>query len=38
MRLGHKGDIEEVKKHPWFADLDWDALLKKEVDIKKILN
>jgi CheY-like chemotaxis protein len=24
-RLGHRG-ADEVKKHPWFADVDWNAL------------
>jgi serine/threonine protein kinase len=30
-RLGAKGGTE-VKHHPWFADIDWDKLLKKEID------
>lgn len=25
-RLGHIGDAETIKKHPWFADIDWTAL------------
>lgn len=31
-RLGSQRDFEEVKNHPWFADVDWDAVLKKEVE------
>jgi len=30
-RLGCKEDIKEIMAHPWFSDIDWDALLKKEV-------
>lgn len=30
-RLGAKGGTE-VKHHPWFNDIDWDKLLKKEID------
>jgi serum/glucocorticoid-regulated kinase 2 len=29
-RLGTNG-VEEVKKHPWFESIDWDALEKKEL-------
>jgi len=25
-RLGHEGDATAIKQHPWFADLDFDAL------------
>lgn len=28
-RLGAQGDAEELKAHPFFADIDWDALGKK---------
>ncbi len=28
-RLGATDDAEELKKHPFFADIDWDALSKK---------
>jgi hypothetical protein len=31
-RLGQKHDVEEIMSHPWFADLDVDKLLKKEVE------
>lgn len=35
-RLGSKPDgsedIELLKKHPWFKDINWDKLLKKEID------
>ena len=29
-RLGSKG-AQEVKKHPWFEKISWEALLRKEV-------
>jgi len=29
-RLGYKG-AEEVKKHPFFKDIDWEALLNREI-------
>eukprot|EP00475_Leptophrys_vorax_P046271 TRINITY_DN987_c0_g1_i6.p1 TRINITY_DN987_c0_g1~~TRINITY_DN987_c0_g1_i6.p1 ORF type:complete len:567 (-),score=206.64 TRINITY_DN987_c0_g1_i6:140-1810(-) len=33
MRLGGgELGVEEVKGHPWFMDIDWDKLLKKEID------
>lgn len=25
-RLGHDGDVEEILKHPWFADVDIEAI------------
>ena len=28
-RLGATDDAEELKRHPFFADIDWDALTKK---------
>ncbi|KAK8825058.1 protein kinase 2 [Blastocystis sp. ATCC 50177/Nand II] len=30
-RLGYNG-FEEVQKHPWFKDINWDALYRKEVE------
>ena len=30
-RLGANGDADELKKHPFFSDVDWDALSKKNV-------
>ncbi|KAI9663361.1 MAG: Serine/threonine-protein kinase [Alyxoria varia] len=30
-RLGANSDAEELKAHPFFADIDWDALAKKNV-------
>lgn len=30
-RLGTKGG-DEVKGHPWFADIQWDKLIKKEIE------
>jgi len=31
-RLGYKGDVEEIKAHKWFADIDWVKMLAKELD------
>jgi len=31
VRLGTKGG-DEVKGHPWFADIQWDKLIKKEIE------
>lgn len=28
---GGPNDAEDIKKHPWFDGLDWDALLRKEI-------
>lgn len=31
-RLGSgPGGIDDIKKHRWFADMDWDALMEKRV-------
>jgi serine/threonine protein kinase SCH9 len=30
-RLGAQRDAEELKEHPFFSDIDWDALAKKNV-------
>lgn len=30
-RLGYNG-FDELQKHPWFKDINWDALYRKEVD------
>lgn len=30
-RLGAKEDAEELKKHPFFDDIDWEALAKKKI-------
>ena len=30
-RLGSNGDSEEVKQHPFFADIDWDALYNRQI-------
>jgi hypothetical protein len=32
-RLGTKADYSEIKAHPWFADIDFDKLYKKEVNL-----
>ena len=29
-RLGSNG-ASEIKKHPWFENVDWDALLNKKI-------
>jgi len=31
-RIGcRKGDVAELRQHPWFKDIDWDLLYKKQV-------
>ena len=30
-RLGY-GGYEEIQNHPWFKDIDWDALYRKEIE------
>lgn len=30
-RLGSKGDAKELKEHPFFLDIDWDALVNKRI-------
>jgi len=30
-RLGAKGDAAELKAHPFFEGINWDALLRKEI-------
>ena len=30
-RLGANGDAEELKRHPFFADVDWEAFVQKRV-------
>lgn len=30
-RIGSQKDVEEVKAHPWFKNIDWNALLKREI-------
>lgn len=32
-RIGAKGGVEEVKNHPWFEDIDWDAIMKKDTEV-----
>ena len=32
-RLGSKADVEDVKAHPFFKDLSWEKLLKKEIEV-----
>jgi len=32
-RLGSgSGDVEQIKAHPFFKDMDWDKMMKKEID------
>ncbi len=31
-RLGTEGGVDEIKTHPWFSDIDWDRMLKKEIE------
>jgi serum/glucocorticoid-regulated kinase 2 len=30
-RCGSTDDVEDIKQHPLFADMDWDAMMRKEV-------
>jgi hypothetical protein len=31
-RLGSKGDADEIVNHPWFSDINWDKLMKEELE------
>lgn len=31
-RFGTKGDVSEIMSHPWWADIDWKKLEKKEIE------
>ena len=31
-RLGNKNEMEDVKSHPFFRDIDWDKLLAKQIE------
>lgn len=31
-RLGSINDLQELKTHPWFKDIDWDKMMKKETE------
>ena len=31
-RLGTDKDFDDIKVHPWFKDLDWDALYNKKIE------
>lgn len=30
-RLGSKNDIDEIKKHPWLKDIDWNELYNRKM-------
>lgn len=30
-RLGTQNDADEIVNHPWFADMDWEKLMSKEL-------
>lgn len=30
-RLGSQNDADEIVNHPWFSDIDWDKIMKKEL-------
>ena len=30
-RFGNKGDAAEIMAHPWWADIDWKKLERKEI-------
>lgn len=29
-RLGSRGDAEEIKRHPWFANMQWSSIIQRE--------
>jgi hypothetical protein len=31
-RLGSNGDAEEIKAHPFFADINWEVLYNRGID------
>jgi len=31
-RLGSVNDVDELKSHPWFKDIDWDLLYQKKIE------
>jgi serine/threonine protein kinase len=31
-RLGSQGGVNEIKEHPWLADVDWDQIMRKEIE------
>lgn len=31
-RMGTSGGAQEIKDHPWFDDMDWDSVIKGELD------
>lgn len=30
-RLGHQDNVKPIKEHPFFAGIDWDKLVKKQI-------
>ena len=35
LRLGSHGDAREVMEHHFFATIDWDALERREIQVKQ---
>ena len=33
-RIGYKNDVEEIIGHPWFADIDVNALINKQIEVE----
>ncbi len=33
LRLGSKNDVEDIKSHPYYEGFDWDALMRKEIEV-----
>lgn len=31
-RMGSGGDFDDIKKHAWFKDIDWDKLYNKKIE------
>ena len=35
-RLGRRHGVDEILSHPWFADLDFERLLRKQMPVPEI--
>lgn len=34
-RLGAKGGFDEIRRHPWFKDVDWNKVYNKQLGPKQ---
>jgi serum/glucocorticoid-regulated kinase 2 len=32
-RLGSESDVDEIRRHAFFADIDWNAMMAKEIEV-----